>query len=226
MENQDFTGHIHLLGYSEATISRILDTLAVKNYPDEVAIVRNMDLPESIPFCPPGIRYKKIFWKEWAFDEVTHRCLPALVNPHAKKKVVDFFQQNNGVERKHYVTLSHPASVIASTVILGNGCFIEPGSVIASFARLGFGIYVNRGCTIGHHAVIEDFVNMGPASHIAGHCHISAGVQLGMGAVVFDHVAIGPNTIIGGGSVVTKDIPGDVVAWGNPCKIIKTIPDK
>ena len=36
-------------------------------------------------------------------------------------------------------------------------------------------------------------------------------------------VTIGDNTIIGAGSVVTKDIPSNVVAVGNPCKIIKDI---
>lgn len=36
-------------------------------------------------------------------------------------------------------------------------------------------------------------------------------------------VTIGDNTIIGAGSVVTKDIPSNVVAVGNPCKIIKEI---
>ena len=36
-------------------------------------------------------------------------------------------------------------------------------------------------------------------------------------------ITIGDNTIIGAGSVVTKDIPSNVVAVGNPCKIIKEI---
>ena len=39
-------------------------------------------------------------------------------------------------------------------------------------------------------------------------------------------VSIGDNTIIGTGSIVTKDIPPNVIAVGNPCKVIREITDK
>ncbi len=39
-------------------------------------------------------------------------------------------------------------------------------------------------------------------------------------------VTIGDNTIIGTGSIVTKDIPSNVIAVGNPCKVIREITDK
>ena len=44
---------------------------------------------------------------------------------------------------------------------------------------------------------------------------------IGAGAIIIDGIEIGSNTIIGAGSVVTKDIPADVIAYGNPCKIIR-----
>jgi len=215
--------HIHLLGYSEATISRILDTLLLQGYSEEVVIVQNIEVKESIPFCPPGIKYRKIFWNQWKFDAQNHRCLPAVMSSPAKKTIFDFFYDQHGIIEEHYITLSHPSSVIASTAEIGNGSFIEPGVVIASFTSLGFGVYVNRGSTIGHHVVIGDFVNISPGVHIAGHCHIASGSQIGIGSVVFDHIKVGSNTIIGGGSVVTKDIPDNVIAWGNPCKVVKNI---
>ena len=48
-------------------------------------------------------------------------------------------------------------------------------------------------------------------------------VWIGGNVCVMPGVTIGDNTIIGAGSVVTKDIPSNVVAVGNPCKIIKEI---
>lgn len=42
----------------------------------------------------------------------------------------------------------------------------------------------------------------------------------GAGVIVVPGVTIGDNTVIGAGSVVTKDIPPNVVAVGNPCKVI------
>lgn len=213
--------HIHLLGYSESAISRILDCLLVSHSSREVVVVQNMEVPACIPFIPPGILCKKISWDQWKFDAKQHRCLPGVAKPQAKKIVCNFFRDQYSVQKKHYMSLVHPSSVVASTVKIGKACFIEPGSVIASFASLGFGVLINRGCTIGHHTILGNFVCVNPGVHIAGHCNIGEGTEIGIGAVVFDHITIGRNSIIGGGSVVTKDIPDNVVAWGNPCKVIK-----
>lgn len=52
---------------------------------------------------------------------------------------------------------------------------------------------------------------------------IGSDVWIGGSAVICPGVTIGDRSIIGAGSVVTKDIPPDVFAAGNPCKVIKTI---
>ena len=46
---------------------------------------------------------------------------------------------------------------------------------------------------------------------------------LGAGVIVVPGVTIGDNTVIGAGSVVTKDIPANVVAVGNPCHVLRPI---
>ena len=46
---------------------------------------------------------------------------------------------------------------------------------------------------------------------------------LGAGVIVVPGVTIGDNTVIGAGSVVTKDIPANVVAVGNPCRVLRPI---
>ena len=48
-------------------------------------------------------------------------------------------------------------------------------------------------------------------------------VWFGGNVCVMPGVTIGDNCVIGAGSVVTKDIPSDSVAVGNPCKVLKTI---
>lgn len=50
-------------------------------------------------------------------------------------------------------------------------------------------------------------------------------VWIGGSVVILPGVTIGDNTVIGAGSVVTKDIPSDVIAAGNPCKVIRKITD-
>ena len=55
---------------------------------------------------------------------------------------------------------------------------------------------------------------------------IGDNVWIGAGAIVLPGVTIGKNTVIGAGAVVTKDVPENVVAAGNPCKVIRTITDE
>lgn len=50
---------------------------------------------------------------------------------------------------------------------------------------------------------------------------IGDGVWLGGGAIVCPGVTIGENTVVGAGSVVTRDLPANVVAVGNPCRVIR-----
>lgn len=55
---------------------------------------------------------------------------------------------------------------------------------------------------------------------------IGDNVWIGSGAVVLPGITIGENSVIGAGSVVTKDIPPNVVAVGNPCSVLRQITDK
>lgn len=53
--------------------------------------------------------------------------------------------------------------------------------------------------------------------------HIGADVWVGAGALILPGVRIGSRSVIGAGSVVTRDIPDDVVAVGNPCRVLRNI---
>jgi maltose O-acetyltransferase len=52
---------------------------------------------------------------------------------------------------------------------------------------------------------------------------IESDVWIGGGAILCPGVRIGARTVIGAGSVVTRDIPADVVAAGNPCRVIRSL---
>lgn len=108
---------------------------------------------------------------------------------------------------------------------------------------IGENFYSNYNCTIldGAPVTIGDNVLFGPNVSLftAGHpLHFEArsqgwefalpiviedNVWIGGHVVVNPGVRIGKNSVIGSGSVVTKDIPADVVAAGNPCRIIRNI---
>jgi maltose O-acetyltransferase len=52
---------------------------------------------------------------------------------------------------------------------------------------------------------------------------IGSDVWVGGGAVICPGVSIGARSVIGAGSVVTKDVPADVIAVGNPCRVLRSL---
>lgn len=124
-------------------------------------------------------------------------------------------------------------------------CEIEPNF----FCDYGFNIeleenvFINFNCVfldcakikIGKNVLIGPNVQIYTAGHpvdagrrisgleFAKPVTIEDNVWIGGSAVINPGVTIGKNSIIGSGSIVTKDIPENVIAAGNPCRIIKTI---
>ncbi len=106
-------------------------------------------------------------------------------------------------------------------------------------------VYINFGCVIldcaevviGANSLLGPDIGIYPVNHaidaeerIHGGCfgkpvHIGKNVWLGGDVKILAGVTIGDNTIIGTGSVVTKDIPANVIAVGNPCKVLRAITD-
>lgn len=107
--------------------------------------------------------------------------------------------------------------------------------------HLGDDVFINFNCTIldcmpvkiGNKVLIGPNVQLYSATHPISHEQRRAGLEsaasitigddvwIGGGVVICPGVSIGERTVIGAGSVVTKSIPSDVVAAGNPCKIIR-----
>ena len=129
--------------------------------------------------------------------------------------------------------------------IFGASCssWIEPPFYFCygTHIRLGRECYINVNCNFIDDGIITigDSVMFGPAVTIAtvGHpinpnlrgymyCDpvtIGSNCWIGANSVICPGVTIGENTVIGAGSVVTKDIPANCVAAGNPCRVIRTI---
>ena len=63
-------------------------------------------------------------------------------------------------------------------------------------------------------------------AHYSLPIRIGNGVWVGANSVILPGVTIGDNAVIGAGSIVTKDIPANVVAVGNPCKVMREITER
>lgn len=132
---------------------------------------------------------------------------------------------------------------------IGDGCYIEPplrSNWGCRHVKFGKNVYANFNLTLVDDTYIEvgDYTMFGPNVIIAtaGHPVLPAlrekGYQynmpvkigkncwLGAGVIVLPGINIGDNSVIGAGSVVTKDIPANTVAVGNPCKVLREIGEK
>jgi maltose O-acetyltransferase len=108
---------------------------------------------------------------------------------------------------------------------IGSGSFVNYGLVALDVARI----------TIGRDAQIGPNVQLLTPTHpvdpelrraryeAAKPIVIGDNVWLGGGAIVLAGVSIGDNSVIGAGAVVTRDIPANVVAVGNPARVIRRI---
>lgn len=134
-----------------------------------------------------------------------------------RKKVFDFVS-NNGWEA---VNIIHPDAVVSPTAKLGKGILVECGCLITPSPVIGNNVVVNTGSQVNHDNVVGNHV------YIASGVILSGGVTIGDNTLLDDGVIItlgrkvGKDSLIGAGAIVTKDVPDGVVAYGNPCKVIR-----
>lgn len=132
---------------------------------------------------------------------------------------------------------------------IGEGCYIEPpfhANFGGRHVHFGKNIYANFNltCVDDTHIYVGDYTMFGPNVTVAtaGHpilpelrekgyqynapVRIGKNCWIGAGAIILPGISIGDNVVIGAGSVVTKDLPPDVVAVGNPCRILRKISER
>lgn len=157
------------------------------------------------------------------------------------------------LERLYDFNATRPSETEKRTAMLkemfaeiGEGCYIEPplrSNWGGRHVHFGHHVYANFNLTLvdDTHIYVGDYTLFGPNVVVATAAHpitpelrmpvtqynlpifIGKNCWIGAGVIIVPGVKIGDNTVIGAGSVVTKDIPADVVAVGNPCKVIRAI---
>ena len=129
---------------------------------------------------------------------------------------------------------------------IGPGCYIEPpfhSNFGGGHVHFGAHVYANFNltCVGDTHIYVGDYTMFGPNVIVAtaGHpilpelrerlyqynmpVHIGRNCWIGAGAIILPGITIGDNVVVGAGSVVTKDLPSNVVAVGNPCKVLREV---
>jgi sugar O-acyltransferase (sialic acid O-acetyltransferase NeuD family) len=121
-----------------------------------------------------------------------------------------------------FVNAIHPSVIIGNDVKLGKGivamagCIFNPKSTIEDFTFFATGAQVEHDC------YIDKFSSISAGSVTGGYVKIGKFSAITLGTTIIDRVEIGENTVVGSGSLVVKSLPDDVLAYGNPAKIIRS----
>ncbi len=113
-------------------------------------------------------------------------------------------------------------------IFCGDDFFANHNCVMLDGAKITFGehVYIAPNCcfaTAGHPL---DAGQRAAGLEFAREIRVGNNVWFGAGVTVLPGVTIGDNTVIGAGSIVNKDIPANVVAAGNPCRVLREITEQ
>ncbi|RXK83157.1 sugar O-acetyltransferase [Filimonas effusa] len=151
----------------------------------------------------------------------TYNQLP----PASKQEREKLLRQLLGVTGQSFLVEQPFYCDYGYNIEIGENFYSNVNCVILDCAKVSFGdnVFIAPNCgfyTAGHPLDVE---RRNKGLEYAYPIRVGNNVWIGANTVVLPGVTIGDNTVIGAGSVVTKDIPANVVAVGNPCRVVKEL---
>jgi sugar O-acyltransferase (sialic acid O-acetyltransferase NeuD family) len=120
-----------------------------------------------------------------------------------------------------FVNAIHPSVVIGNTTELGYGIVAMAGCIFNPKAKIGNFTFFATGAQVEHDNIIHDFASISAGSITGGYVTLGKFSAITLGVTILDRIEIGENTVVGAGSLVIKPLPDNVLAYGNPAKIIR-----
>lgn len=121
----------------------------------------------------------------------------------------------------NFVNAIHPSVVIGNTTELGVGIVAMAGCIFNPKAKIGNFTFFATGAQVEHDNEIGDFASISAGSLTGGYVKLGKFSAITLGVTIMDRIEIGENTVVGAGSLVIKSLPDNVLAYGNPAKIIR-----
>lgn len=175
-----------------------------------------------------GLLYDANYDKELAEERIKCKNLCYEYNalaPGETEKRKELIKKILGSVRENFLIEQSFQCDYGYNIEIGENFYSNHNLVILDPAKVTFGdnVFIGPNCGFytAEHPLDAETRNKGLET--AKPIKVGNNVWFGGNVVVLPGVTIGDNTVIGAGSVVTKNIPSNVVAAGNPCKVIKQL---
>jgi sugar O-acyltransferase (sialic acid O-acetyltransferase NeuD family) len=116
----------------------------------------------------------------------------------------------------------HPSVIIGNNVKLGVGIIAMAGCIFNPKSEIGNFTFFATGAQVEHDNTIHDFSSISAGSITGGFVTIGKFSAITLGVTILDRIEIGENTVVGAGSLVIKSLPDNVLAYGNPAKVVRS----
>jgi sugar O-acyltransferase (sialic acid O-acetyltransferase NeuD family) len=120
-----------------------------------------------------------------------------------------------------FVNAVHPAARVAAGASLGVGVVVAAGAVLGPDSTVSDHALIYTAASLDHDGTLERCASLAPGVVTGGDVRIGAHSAISIGATVLHGRSVGPHTVVGAGSVVVDDLPGHVVAYGTPARVIR-----
>ena len=193
----------------------VIDSVISLNTFEEIGIIDNMSTPcLEINVVGTDGDLPRLIFEGWLEAFIT---VGSVGNTMARRRLYEMVKGLGFV----IPTIIDPSVIIAKGCEISEGTFIGKRAVVNSGSSLGICTIINTGAIVEHDCSIGDFSHISPGAVLCGQVKVGSDSHIGAGSVVRQHIVIGNHALIGLGSVVIKDLPDDVKAYGNPCKVVE-----
>ena len=121
----------------------------------------------------------------------------------------------------NFVSAIHPWTSIGRNATIGKGVVIMAGVIVNADCVVEDFCILSTAARLEHNSVLQEFSHLSAGAITSGKVNIGRYALIAPGVIIADRLSIGENTVVGFGALVLKSLPDNVVAYGNPAKVIR-----
>lgn len=121
-----------------------------------------------------------------------------------------------------FVSAIHPSAQIGHESVIGSGSVIMANAVVNPGTQIKDHVIINTQSSVDHDCVIQQFASVAPGVTLGGGVSVGEFSAISLGAKIIHGIKIGNHTVVGAGAVVLDHIEDHTVAYGIPCRKVRT----